>query len=164
MTGRRVELALWVLALGAAACGAVAWTRDASVPVSPARRLSLTAPVAPTVVETDSLESAAEETAANDPFRLARAPSSVPFEPTSRSTVAGPPPLPTSRPALKLAGVIGGPPWEALLEGIPGREGSALVRRGDVLGTLTVRSVGRDTVVVQGIDTTWRLTMKRTWR
>jgi hypothetical protein len=37
------------------------------------------------------------------------------------------------------------------------------VRRGDSLGTLIVRAVGRDTVTINGADTTWRLTVKRSW-
>jgi hypothetical protein len=62
-----------------------------------------------------------------------------------------------------LRGIIGGPPWSAILEGIPGREGSVVLRRGDTIAALRVRAVRRDTVVVEGADTTWRLTVKRTW-
>jgi hypothetical protein len=64
---------------------------------------------------------------------------------------------------LVLAGTVGGPPWAALVEGIPGREGAVLVRAGDVLGTLTVRTVKRDTVTIQARDTVWRLSLKKPW-
>jgi hypothetical protein len=39
-----------------------------------------------------------------------------------------------------------------------------LVRQGDAVGDLKIRVVGRDTVVIQGADTTWRLTLKRPWQ
>jgi len=61
-----------------------------------------------------------------------------------------------------LSGVFG-PPWQAVLEGIPGKQGSVVVRVGDVFGELRIRSIRRDTVVVQGADTTWKLTVRRTW-
>ena len=58
-----------------------------------------------------------------------------------------------------------GPPWQALLEGVPGREGTAVVvRRGDVLGDLRIRDVTGTTVTVVGPDTTWRLTVRKGWQ
>jgi len=65
---------------------------------------------------------------------------------------------------LALAGIIGGPPWEALLTGLPGKDGSFLVRQGDVIDGFRLRSVGRDSVVVQASDTTWRLAVKSPWQ
>jgi hypothetical protein len=74
------------------------------------------------------------------------------------------PPEPKApRPTLVLRGIIGGPPWSAILEGIPGRQGSVVLRRGDTVAALVVRAVRRDTVVIEGADTTWRLTVKRSW-
>jgi hypothetical protein len=70
-------------------------------------------------------------------------------------------PVTPPKPRLVLRGILGGPPWDALIEGIPGREGSAVVRTGDKLAGLLIRSVRRDTVVVRGADTTWKLTMGR---
>jgi hypothetical protein len=58
---------------------------------------------------------------------------------------------------------IFGPPWQAVVEGIPGREGGVVVREGEVLGELRVRSIKRDTVVVVGFDTTWALAVRRPW-
>jgi hypothetical protein len=62
-----------------------------------------------------------------------------------------------------LRGIVGGPPWDAMIDGIPGRQGSVLVRRGDTLGGLTVSAINRDTVTIHGSDTTWRLFIKRSW-
>jgi len=47
---------------------------------------------------------------------------------------------------------------------VPGRQGGTLVKSGDRLGDLRIRSVTRDQVVVQGADTTWRLTVRRPWQ
>lgn len=113
-------------------------------------------------VDEDSITRGAAFSIDNDPFRLSRRPSSVRYS----STPAAAPPSPVAtapRPTLVLRGIVGGPPWSAIVEGIPGREGTTLLRPGDSAGTLVVRSVGRDTVVIKGADTTWRLTVKRTW-
>jgi hypothetical protein len=77
--------------------------------------------------------------------------------------MASMPPAPTSyRPPLAIGGIVG-PPWEALLEGVPGEERGVVVRTGSTLGELKVRSVSRDLVVIQGQDTTWRLSVKKAW-
>jgi hypothetical protein len=73
-----------------------------------------------------------------------------------------PPPQPPRVP-LVLAGVIG-PPWQALIEGIPGHSGAVVVRAGDRVEDLRVLSITRDRAVIQGADTTWRLTLKQTWQ
>lgn len=69
-----------------------------------------------------------------------------------------------SRPALILSGVLGGPPWEALIEGVPGREGSILVRPGDSIADLRIRHIAWDTMVVERADSSWTITMKRAWQ
>jgi hypothetical protein len=90
----------------------------------------------------------------------------VPYRPELDGVaVAAPPPPPKPpKPHLAVAGILGGPPWTALLDSVPGRDGSVLVKRGDTLGGLKIRSVGRDTVVVQGTDTLWKLVVKRPWQ
>jgi hypothetical protein len=96
-----------------------------------------------------------------DPFRLTREPSSVPYVAGHEGWVA-PPPAP--RPIVTLSGIVG-PPWEAVLEGVPGRAGSLVAAAGDTvsrapLGLLVVRRVGRDTVVLVGTDTIWKLVVR----
>jgi hypothetical protein len=115
----------------------------------------------PRRIDPDSIARAAAYIVANNPFRLSRQPATVAYSPALEGLA--PPTVRPPRPALMLLGIVGGPPWSAILEGIPGRDGSVMVRRGDSLGTLIVRSVGRDTVIINGADTTWRLTLKRPW-
>jgi hypothetical protein len=165
MRRRWVELALWagaiVLTVLAGARGrAVASALSSSTaPALPWEALG-TSPVL--VPRSDALVAASEALVARDPFRLERKPSDVAYSPALEG--APPPPPRPPRPALALAGIVGGPPWEALLEGIPGREGSTLVRRGDTLGGLRVRSITKDTVRIIGMDTTWTLTVRRAWQ
>ncbi|MFL5560838.1 MAG: hypothetical protein ACJ79K_05105 [Gemmatimonadaceae bacterium] len=111
-----------------------------------------------TMREIDDAAAALPET---DPFRAARHPSPVPYTPNQEG--APPPPPHAPVPALSVSGIIGGPPWAAVLEGIPGRQGSIVVHPGDTLGGLRVRSVKRDSVVITGVDTTWRLIVRRAW-
>jgi len=122
----------------------------------------LTAAAEPRRLDGDSIAQAVAYVVANDPFRLSRHPATVAYSPALEGlappVVARPP-----RPNLVLRGVVGGPPWSAILDGVPGRDGNVLVRRGDSLGALVVRAVGRDTVIIKGADTTWRLTVKRSW-
>lgn len=91
----------------------------------------------------------------NDLFRLANAPSPLRYAPGSGGVVNVS--IAVARPQLAVRAIIGGPPWQAMLDGAPG--GQTIVRNGQVVGALTVRSVGRDTVIVQGMDTTWKLTL-----
>ena len=164
MSTRRLDFILWALALPlgvmagirakAESFGSNASTAVATAP-APARR-----------VPAESLARAAAVIVERDPFRLDRRPSSVPYAPVMSEAalpqVARPP-----KPVLVVTGIVGGPPWEALLEGIPGHSASVVARRGDVLGDsirrLIVKRVGRDTVVVAGMDTTWTLTVRRAW-
>lgn len=113
----------------------------------------------------DSVRAAAVRVAEHDPFRLEHRPASVPYraEQAGGMQEAPPPPRPP-RPHLSLSGIVGGPPWSAILDSVPGRDGGVLVRKGDTLGGLKVRSVGRDTVIVQGADTVWKLIVKRPWQ
>lgn len=104
------------------------------------------------------LDDAADSIIASDPFRLDRKPSAIPFG----SQPLPPSPLPVrSRPQLVLGGIVGGPPWRALLAGVPGRDGSVVLSAGDTVGGLRVRSVGPREVVVASADTVWKLTVKQ---
>jgi hypothetical protein len=113
----------------------------------------------------ESLVAAADRVVERDPFRLERRPSAVAYAPVIDGALPQAPTPP--KPTLVVTGIVGGPPWEALVDGIPGRQGSVLVRRGDVFGDSTVRlsvkRIGADTVVVVGMDTTWKLTVRRAW-
>ena len=64
------------------------------------------------------------------------------------------------RPQLMLKAIIGGPPWSAIVEGIPGQPGGIVITAGLTFDRIHIRAITRDTVVVQASDTTWKLTMK----
>ena len=58
---------------------------------------------------------------------------------------------------MTLKAIAGGPPWQALIEGIPGQSQAVLVQSGTVLDHLSIRAITRDGVIVRGPDTTWVL-------
>jgi hypothetical protein len=132
------------------------------------------------------LGSASEAVARGNPFRLDRSPSPLgssppgqlglgmmvgtgypPYPPPAGMPSPGaypaytPPGIPRQGGVLRVTG-ISGPPWEALIEGIPGKQGAVVVRAGDRVEDLRIRSISAELVVVQGQDTTWRLQIKRT--
>jgi hypothetical protein len=60
-----------------------------------------------------------------------------------------------------LRGLVGGPPWNAILDGVPGHDGGFVVRAGDSVAGLKIRSVRRDGATIRGMDTTWILRLGR---
>ena len=114
-------------------------------------------------MDTVALRTSAVRLRSRDPFRLERKPSDVQYNPWQPVVVAPPPPPPV-RPPLALAGLVGGPPWSALIEGIPGRDGSVLLQLGDSANGVRFVAVRGDTVVLAAFDTTWSLTERRAWR
>ena len=128
-----------------------------SVPHSTSRERP---PLPVAAFDPDTLDAWESAIVDGDLFRASRSPSPVAF---ANAIEGAPPPAPKPpRASLAVTGIIG-PPWEAIVEGVPGRDGGVVVRRGDVIGELQVRSVRRDSVVIQGADTTWRLTVRRAW-
>lgn len=110
------------------------------------------------------LANAARFVESHNPFRLDRQPAAVAFglPKPPLPVVAQAPAAP--RPTLVLRGIVGGPPWQALLDGLPGRSGSALVQTGDRIGQFVIGTISREKVVVMGPDTTWTLAATPTWR
>ena len=159
---RRVERGLWLITTILVALAVVGWHGGSSLSSDAdrsARGAIGRSREAPASAGSGVLATLATRIVARDPFRLERKPSSVAFGATPPAAVAVDP---SHRPHLLLSGVFG-PPWQAVLEGIPGREGSVVARVGDVFGELRVKSIRRDTVVVQGADTTWKLTVRKVW-
>jgi hypothetical protein len=104
------------------------------------------------------LLAAADSVATTDPFRLDRHPS----HPTlSAATVASPSTNASEQLRVALTGIGGGPPWHAIISGISGHEAGAVMKAGDTLGGIKVRTIMRDTVIVQTRDSTLTLTLKR---
>jgi hypothetical protein len=159
-----LERALWLAALLALVAGTVeVRRRSARLSSSASPTLLPAIAVAPARPSTDSLESAVAEIADRNLFRpeRARAERNERAQPTMPLAMPQPP---SAKPRLVLRGVLGGPPWDAIIEGIPGREGSVVVRAGQSFGGITVRTVHRDTAFAHGFDTTWTLTLARTWQ
>lgn len=93
------------------------------------------------------------------PFRPDGRPSARPYDPMrgeDQGTTYAPP-----MPVLALSGVLDGPAPAAILEGIPGREGSVILGVGDTAGGLRLRLIKEGRVTVTGMDTTWVLTLRR---
>jgi hypothetical protein len=178
VTRRRWERLLWAAALLLAAAGWVRWRR--ALPTSPPPAPAALAPP-PAVRPRDParLAAAGGAVARGNPFRLDRVPAPVRAAgPLGLGSAVGPgygpyvppagygaPPAYTPPPfagaAVRVTG-ISGPPWEAVLEGVPGRPGAVVAREGDQFGDLRVRSISSDRVVVQGRDSIQRLQIQRT--
>jgi hypothetical protein len=166
VTRRRIELLLWVLAGAAASFGWVRWRRTDLRASAPRSAVFAAAPAVAGPPPADAMREAVQVITANDVFRLDRSPAPLAFSTQPGGFAGGmppPPPPPRFRPPLAVSGIVG-PPWQAFLEGVPERGGSVVVQRGDTLAGLRVRSIGPDLVVVQGADTTWRLTPRKPWQ
>lgn len=119
---------------------------------------------APTLVripespDSEDLNAAAAAAGRASPFRSDRAPAD------NAAAAVGPPPsaeqvlLPGTQ--ISLRGILGGPPWTAVLQGIPGTSNTAVMRLGDTLSGFTLARVRRDTVVVRGLGRVFTLTLR----
>ena len=153
----RIEQALLVVTGVLMTLAGAGWC--ASAPrVEAVQRLSAVGVIDVRVTPADSIDTSARKVAETDPFRLERRPASIAYRPDLEGVA--PPPKPP-KPQLVLEGLVGG---AALLDGVPGRTATMIVHVDDTLGGLRIRRVGRDTVVVSGADTTWRLTLRRVWQ
>jgi len=163
VTLKRLELALWTGTIVIVVTGFVHWRAAAAPTLAPVVGFSVGSARDISKWPRTELVAASGIISGGNPFRIDRKPSSVIFgatAPASFGTYV--PPKPPTAP-LKVSGIIGGPPWAAVVEGFPGREGGVLVRGGDVINSFKIHRVGRDTVVVIGTDTTWKLTVRRAW-
>src|SRR5262245_8094002 len=110
-----------------------AWLRwKRALPTGAPDRVSISAPRVQAAVTTDSALAGAEDlTVSNDPFRLANAPSSVRFDPAAEAIgVASASTMPQPRPVLVLKAIVGGPPWQAVIDGIPGQPPGTFAQQG----------------------------------
>ncbi len=95
------------------------------------------------------------------PFRL---PSRRPAVRYGASPVVAPAPVPRPpKPALALTGVLWGPEPAALLLGLPGAEGEVVVHPGETHGSVHVRAIHPHAIELEGMDTTWVLTVRMPW-
>lgn len=154
MNRHPLDLALVTVAIASLAAATWRWSAsdlDVPAPVLPRASMHAT-PVGPV---SDALAVTAG-IVAQDPFRLSNRPSRVRLGDDAVPEAAPPP---RYRPLLVLKGIVG-PPWVAVIGGIPGVRGDQLLGAGDKRDSLTVREVNADRVVLVGPDTVWVLTLK----
>src|SRR5262249_38206102 len=152
-------------ALIAAAClGLVAVVRLGAWPLVQVRLPvvadSVTVPTAAKTIPNIPTESVSA-IQSHDPFRIGRRPTLPAYDPTRLAEQLAPPP---PWPMLVLDGVMDGNPAAAVVEGLPGVEGSRVVRVGDVVGGLSIKEVANGRVVITGMDTTWVLQVREPWK
>lgn len=105
-------------------------------------------------------DSLARAITARNLFREGRVPATVGFNPDAP---AGAPPAAaprTPRPQLVLVGVVLGREPVALINGLPGAEGTRVLKAGERFGDYVVRTIAQGGVVVAGADTTWTLRVR----
>lgn len=163
MRARIFVLALWFATAAAFGAG-ILRARSALGGMAAWRATVWPAPAIVVLADSDSLATLADRIAGSDPFRTARQPSQVAYdpahagEPQPAAAHVGP-----NIPSLSVAGIVGGPPWIALVNGVPGRDGSASVRAGDTIAGTRVISIARTSVTFGMADTTWRLALQVPW-
>jgi hypothetical protein len=156
----RFEIALGAFAASLLAGAGLRTSRFLPAPADP----PLTHPsplVTRRVHDVGAIEDAIDNTISGDPFRISNTPPATAFSAARQVSAAQPGLPPAPRPSLVLKAIVGGPPWQAVVEGLPGQPGATVVTTGSRFDRLTIRSVGRDTVVVAAPDTTWKLTFQR---
>lgn len=150
----RTERLTWALAVVLCAVAAVLW--QAAVPTAASIGSSPISISASTGEPAESLGARVGRVISNNPFRLSRAPSRTPF-----GTEPHPPIAPRFElPQLSLRGLVG-PPWRAVLDGMPGIEAGRLVSPGDTIQGVRVISIRSDAVVLRNSDTSWTLHLRR---
>jgi hypothetical protein len=68
------------------------------------------------------------------------------------------------KPLLTLVGLVNGAAPSAVLEGLPGTQGSRVVHVGDLISGLQIKAISNGRVVVAGMDTTWVLEVREPWK
>ncbi len=96
-----------------------------------------------------------------DPFRIGRRPVLPAYDPLRLAEQLAPVP---PKPTLSVVGVMDGASPSAIVEGFPGVEGSRVVRVGDAVAGLKVKTISNGRVVIAGMDTTWVLKVKEPWK
>lgn len=159
MKPRLVEPGVWVAAL--LLLGAAVWSyARPAVPVAAVSRIASAQGRSSWIAPAESARVWAGAAAAGNPFRFDHRPASVRY-----GTAPAPDSVPAvQRPTLTLLGTIGGPPWQAIVAGFPGRAGSVVLRSGQDIDGFRVQSITRDGARITGMDTAWSLTVRRAWQ
>ena len=156
-----LERSAWAVTLIAMIVAARAWYRISRPVETPMPAIWLVSPPARPIAS-ESLAVLTSRIVDSDPFRLDRKPAAVAYGATP-DTLANRAVAPTApRPPLALVGIVG-PPWRALVDGVPGHDGSTVLRAGQSIAGLRVRDVTAATATISTTDTIWHLAVKRTW-
>lgn len=157
MTARQVDRLLLTGVILSVFVAAWRWHVSASPALGSPEYVKSTSTSSTGVVQSESGTDVASIVKRN-PFRLSGRPALI------RHGTSGTPEARVTakyRPSLVLKAIVGGPPWAALIGGVPGRGSDALVHVGQRLDSLLVRSIAADGVTIVGPDTTWILTLSR---
>lgn len=158
---KRTEMILWISTGICLILAIIGWQA-----VNTHERGKLPSPVTdiPVLATFDAalLGDAADRSVAGNVFRINRRPSDVQFGTPDMPVMANPQPVPYSGIALK--GVVGGPPWKAILSGVPAKPENVVVEVGDTLVGLRVQRIKSNQIVLTGKDSTFTLTLQRTWQ
>jgi hypothetical protein len=157
---------LAALALAAAGGAAVVWAATAPITqgedMAPSRLPAST----PHVPSGDSASDSLVVRAIRRPlFRPDRRAAASGFDPARAVQAAGGQGAPPAeRPPLTLSGIVWGAEPAALVEGMPGTEGSTVLRRGESVSGIRVTRIERTRVVLVGRDTVWTLEVREPWK
>jgi hypothetical protein len=152
VTSRRTETALWFLLL---ILGASAFARNITSLPSDEVQDRTTDPGVLSGIPRDraALTRRSDSAVARAPFRLGTGRSLLRFGETP------PEPRPVDGVALypdvRVSAIVGGPPWQAVLQGVPGVTGDVVVRRGDRVGELSIGAITVTSVRLVSPDTSW---------
>jgi hypothetical protein len=160
LTLQSLAKSLAVSSLVLAAVAVTRWRQSAPADVATANGVVVRTTTHAASNMTDSVSDAADLTIDNDPFRLTNSPPSVRFDVATDGVAQGVTVRPP-RPVLVLKAIVGGPPWQAVIDGIPGQPPSTIAESGKRFDKFLVRAVTRDSVIVQGPDTSWVLSFRR---
>ncbi|MGH7678339.1 MAG: hypothetical protein ACRENU_07730 [Gemmatimonadaceae bacterium] len=153
MIKRNASIALWVAAAGCLVAAAARYrTTDVALTTVLPKPL-LVAPAMPLWPEKDSLLDAAERIVAANPFGSARSQ-------LLQAGQAGPQPMPMTPAQPLLRGIVGGPPWIAVVLGLPNTQGAVALRMGDTVSGFSIVRARADTVVLRGPGATYTLTRR----
>lgn len=161
-----MKISLWALYAAAVTTGAALTVHGWNAAVAIPRAASMAVPALRAWSDSAAIwfRDSDDVVVSSDPFRIARVPATVAYNPVvdggGAIVAIGPVRLPV-RPTLTLKAIVGGPPWQAIVDGIPGQTNGTVVRTGSTFDRLAVRVVTRDSVVVEGLDTSWTLGFHR---
>ena len=164
-----IALGARIVVLALIAAGIVAIACAGTVPITEGGRMDLAraSSAASRAPGRDPADDSLAAAALRRPlFRLARRPAALGFDPAraAQASSGESAPLAAERPPLALSGIVWGAEPAAIVEGMPGAEGSTVMRRGERSNGIRVARIERARVVLVGRDTSWTLEVREPWR